>query len=289
VKAGEFILGYANEYNQYSERPLIRDDGPAKVLPKAEDNSMLRDLGRNGTYMVFRQMHQDVHGFWSALDQLSKAPDGSSDPAAMVELASKMVGRWPSGAPLANSPDKDAPELQDDDNFMYHKRDPHGTTTPFASHIRRSNPRDMLGPDPGSEKSIAIGNRHRIVRRGRAYGPPLVESMDPAQMLSRGDDGQDRGLHFICFNTNIGRQFEFLYQTWVNNKRFAGMYDEADPVIGDADPTDSGESTDFRVPGHPVRQRYSGLKRPVKIKGGAFFFMPGIRAIRYLAALPNPS
>lgn len=286
VKAGEFILGYPNEYGQYSDRPLVPADGPGSLLPKAEDNPDLRDLGRNGTYMVFRQMAQDVHAFWSYLDGATRKPDDTSDPSAMIELASKMVGRWPSGAPLANSPSSDDPALQDDDNFLYHEADPDGYATPSASHIRRTNPRDMLGPDPGSKKSIAIGNRHRILRRGRAYGTPLAASMDPVDMLAAGDDGEERGLQFICFNTNIGRQFEFLYQTWVNNPRFAGTYNEPDPVIGDMDPQDDGGQGEFRVPQRPVRDRYTGLSRPVTIKGGAFFFFPGIRAVRYLSALP---
>ena len=189
-------------------------------------------------------------------------------------------------APLANAPEEDNPALLNDDNFLYHEADEDGRATPFGSHIRRTNPRDMLGPNPGSDRSVEVGNRHRIVRRGRAYGPPIAESMDPVEILQKGDDGQDRGLHFICFNTNIGRQFDFLYQTWANNKRFAGLYNDPDPVIGDADPKDQGETADFKVPGHPLRMRYTGLRRPVSIKGGAYFFMPGIKAIRYLAALP---
>ncbi len=284
VKAGEFVLGYVNEYGQYTESPLVPNDGPAAVLPNARDDSRLRDLGRNGSYMVFRQMAQNVHGFWSLLDQATKNEDGSSNPQAMVALAAKMVGRWPSGAPLVNSPDEDSPALQDDDHFLYHQADPDGYRAPFGSHIRRTNPRDMLGPDPGSEKSIAVGSRHRILRRGRAYGPPIAESMDPVEILSKGDDGQDRGLHFVCFNTNIGRQFDFVNQTWVNNKRFAGLYDDADPVIGDHDPGDTGATSSFKVPASPVRERTTGIPRLVQIKGGAYFFMPGINAVHYLAA-----
>ena len=143
----------------------------------------------------------------------------------------------------------------------------------------------MLDPDPGSQESIDIGNRHRIIRRGRAYGPPIAESMDPAEILNGEDDGQERGLHFLCFNTSLGRQFEFIQQTWANGRKFAGLYDDADPLIGDHDPRDEGRTGTFSVQASPVRRRVRGIPKFVQIRGGAYFFMPGVRALRYIADL----
>ena len=153
---------------------------------------------------------------------------------------------------------------------------------PLGSHIRRTNPRDAFVE--GRDESIKLTNRHRIVRRGRAYGAPLDDSMDPQKMLDSKDPGEERGLHFLCFNANIARQFELLQQTWVNNPKFMGLYDDPDPIIGDMK---AGAS--FVVPAEPVRQRVVGIPRFVEVRGGAYFFMPGIRALRYLANLTGRS
>jgi Dyp-type peroxidase family len=286
VKAGEFLLGYVNEYEQYPESPLLEPgQDQSFILNNAANVPELRDFGRNGSYLVFRQMAQGVKEFWQSLDNFTKHSDGTGGPEGMVALASKMVGRWPSGAPLDNSSDRDNPELKNDNDFLYHQSDPHGFSCPIGSHIRRTNPRDMLDPDPGSQESIDIGNRHRIIRRGRAYGPPIAESMDPAEILNGEDDGQERGLHFLCFNTSLGRQFEFIQQTWANGRKFAGLYDDADPLIGDHDPRDEGRTGTFSVQASPVRRRVRGIPKFVQIRGGAYFFMPGVRALRYIADL----
>ena len=197
-----------------------------------------------------------------------------------------MVGRWPSGAPLINSPDQDNEALQDDDNFAYHKTDPYGNKCPLGSHIRRTNPRDMLDPNPGSQDSIDLVNRHRIIRRGRVYGKPVAQSMLPDDILNSEKSDEERGLHFICFNAKIGRQFEFIQQTWINSQKFAGLYDDADPIMGDHDPREKAELGTFTEQAVPVRKRITGLPRFVDVRGGAYFFMLGISALRYLASKP---
>jgi deferrochelatase/peroxidase EfeB len=142
------------------------------LLPEGPNGSGQRDFGHNGSYLVFRQLRQDVAGFWRTLDAKSRATDGGQDPAACIALAAKMVGRWPSGAPLVKTPHRDDPAMADDDRFLYYGADPHGFNCPLGSHIRRTNPRDALDPNPGSQESIEVGKRHRILRRGRAYGHP---------------------------------------------------------------------------------------------------------------------
>ena len=69
-------------------------------------------------------------------------------------------------------------------------------------------------------ESVALSNRHRLLRRGRSYGPPLVDSMKPEDVLARGPDGVDRGLCFICLTANISRQFEFVQGSWINDPTF---------------------------------------------------------------------
>jgi Dyp-type peroxidase family len=253
---------------------------PKDLLPRDSSGSGNVDLGRNGSYLVFRQLRQDVRGFWQFLDGATKNPDGSSNPTTRLKLASQMVGRWPSGAPLLKTPDQDDPRLADANDFAYHQNDPYGFNCPIGAHVRRTNPRDSLDPEPGSEQSIAVGKRHRILRRGREYGP----AVDPAELLSIKKsiaEDQDRGLHFLCLNANISRQFEFVQHTWVNNPHFDGLYADADPIIG----THYPEGGTFTIQAKPVRKRLTSLPRFVSVVGGAYFFMPGIRAIRYLANL----
>jgi Dyp-type peroxidase family len=281
IQPGEFLLGYPNEYGLYTDRPLLKSAAdPKSLLPNDASGSGSKDLGRNGSYLVFRQLRQDVQGFWQFIDQVTKNPDGSSNPAARTKLASKMIGRWPSGAPLVKTPDYDDPKLAGSNDFGYHQADPYGYNCPIGAHIRRANPRDSLDPQPGTEKSIAVGKRHRILRRGREYGKPInPDDLFNANLLAQ--EEQDRGLHFICLCANIARQFEFIQHTWINNPNFNALYDDADPIIGTHHP----RGGTFTVQAQPVRKRITGLPRFVTVLGGAYFFIPGIRAIRYLASL----
>ena len=113
---------------------------------------------------------------------------------------------------------------------------------------------------------------HRLLRRGRSYGPARA---------SRAPDGAS-GLYFICLAANLARQFEFVQHTWLNDPTFNGLYDDSDPLVGARQPR--GQT--FTVPARPVRRRYRGLPQFVRTRGGAYFFLPGISALRYLQRLP---
>ena len=195
-----------------------------------------------------------------------------------------MVGRWPSGTALVQSPDQDDPTVTNRDDFTYHETDQEGLKCPLGAHIRRTNPRDSLTPEPGSEKSVAFGNRHRLLRRGRAYGKPFDISMDPATFLKRLDHEVapvSRGLHFICLNANIGRQFEFVQHTWANNPNFNGLYRDPDPIIGPR--TSNGRQHDqFTIQQEPAREQVNGLPAFVRTRGGGYFFLPSRRALSFL-------
>jgi len=281
VRAGEFVLGYRNEYGLYTDRPLIDATAdPRAILPRDRAGSGRADLGRNGTYLAFRQLSQDVQGFWRYLDGATKAADGGSDPTARTALAAKMVGRWPSGAPLVLSPERDDPALAEANDFGYFHMDRYGQKCPVGAHIRRAAPRDSLDPNPGSAESLAVANRHRLLRRGREYGPPLT-SEEALANVPPAAAAQDRGLHFICLNANLARQFEFVQHTWVNDRHFNGLYDDVDPIGAHLTP----EDCTFTIPAEPVRTRVKDVPSFISVKGGAYFFMPGIRALHYLATL----
>ncbi|WP_426595576.1 Dyp-type peroxidase [Cellulomonas sp. McL0617] len=260
LRPGEFVLGYRNEYGQQSERPLLQQSAdPERMLRR--DRSGAPDLGRNGTYLVFRQLRQDVDGFW---DHVNSATDG--DAAQAEHLAARIVGRWPSGAPLVLAPAVDDPTLSAANDFGYHDVDPLGVRCPVGAHVRRANPRDSLPPNPGTDASLRGVRTHRLVRRGRTYS-----------------DADERGLYFLCLNANLARQFEFVQHGWLNGNVFAPLDDADDPLIGSRV---HGPST-FTVPGEPVRHRYRELPQFVQMRGGAYFFLPGLRALHYLAARPR--
>jgi Dyp-type peroxidase family len=268
VASGEFIFGYLNEYNKLPLSPMLADDF---------------DLGKNGTYMVFRQIKQDVRGFWNYMMQKSenKIPEA-------IQLASAMIGRHPTGTPLTLSPTQDHKEkkLSEANHFGYYHNDQSGLKCPVGSHIRKANPRDGMNDDP--VESVMVAKRHRILRRGRPYGEPLAPTVDPEDLILS-EKNYDAGLYFICFNTNIGRQFEFIQQQWMNNKKFDHLYNDPDPIIGiDSKPPANGVSKpdqlgEFTVQACPVRRKLTDVPQFTYVKGGVYFFMPGIKALNKLA------
>jgi Dyp-type peroxidase family len=245
IAAGEFVLGYPNEYGALPPQP--RPDV----------------LGRNGTYVVFRKLHQRVGAFRKYLRSIATSPE------AEELLAAKMVGRWRSGAPLALCPMHDDPALGGDpkrnNDFLYHADDPTGLKTPRGSHIRRMNMRDA--------KEVGQVNIHRMIRRGTAYGPPLPEGVLE-------DDGADRGLIFVFAGSHLDRQFEFVQTEWLNKGDFIAVPAEKDPLCGPNTGTEM-----FTIPQQPIRRRLQGLPQFVVTRGGEYFFMPGLRALRWLAEL----
>jgi Dyp-type peroxidase family len=273
IKAGEFILGYFNEDGNYPSTPAVpvsQDKANSlSLLPE----TALKDFGRNGSYFVFRKMAQDVAGFRRYFQ------DTFSTPEERTLMMSKVVGRWPSGAPLVQAPEADplgdrSPAndvLADSNDFTYRPEDSQGFRCPFSSHIRRTNPRDSLGQD--ADESIKSSRRRRLLRRGVVYGDPLPES-------AMEDDGQPRGLLFFCINANIRRQFEFVQQSWVNMPTFNGLYDERDPLVGHSP---DGSPRTMIIPQVPLSQ---SLRLPnfVTLKGGAYFFLPSFSALNFLAS-----
>lgn len=269
VPAGEILLGYANAHHEPAPGPLLDVDSGAErfgLMPDGDRQGKL-SLGLNGTYMVVRELRQDVAAFWRSLDGQAariNAHDPGREPIDAQWLAERVVGRHPDGRLLCPS---GYYATMNDTGF--HKDDPHGHGCPPGSHVRRANPRDGLAPDAASAASqLAATNNHRILRRGRKYGPTIA---DP-----RVDDGAERGLLFACLNTDIARQFEFVQQTWILNRNFADLFDEADPLIGPRGP--------FTIRERPLR-RIVEVDTFVRLAGGEYFFLPSLSALAYLASL----
>jgi Dyp-type peroxidase family len=212
-------------------------------------------FGDNGTYLVFRQLQQHVAEFWNFVYGSTRAPHRDDD---AEELASKIVGRRRDGRPLV-------PSDRHDDNEFDFRDDPDGFACPIGAHIRRANPRRSLD---GPSLPHDAANRHRLLRRGRPYGEPPADR--------RTDDGRDRGLLFLALNNDFERQFEFIHENWVNSWGFSSLERERDPLVG------LNVSRRFTIPGSPARARFAGLRRFVTVRGGEYFFLPGMAALRYL-------
>ncbi len=324
VEPGEFVLGYQDNRGNFPPSPHVAP-GPCQigmradhVLPTSADNQPqkftdftnsrasignARDFGRNGSYLVIRQLAQDVEGFDRQLSELNKQvvnkfkwrqnrkgtdaieplnPYGSNRHRSREWVAAKLVGRWRNGTSLVSHPlgpnFQATVAEQADNDFLYKDVDPQGLRCPLGSHIRRTFPRDSLSPEEAVELSVT--NRHRLLRRGRPF---LNEAGEPAGTL------------FMCFNADIERQFEFVQQTWMGSPSFQGLDSEVDPFAmhDTGEPTTRGNAygspasdtsqMSFTVQGPAAPLCLEGLKSFVTMLGGGYFFMPGKHALWFLA------
>src|SRR6266852_8358140 len=264
---GEFVFGYPG---QHPTNPVER--GPVPAAPNVPWLS-------NGSLMVFRRLVQLVPEFNTFVR-------GQADTLGMLpeQLASRMVGRWRSGAPLLLAPLQDNIALGKDpalNNDFEYASDPTQLACPYAAHIRMTNPRD----DPSQNKAGV--QTHRIIRAGIPFGPEVGQ--DEATVTVR-----PRGLMFVCYQTSIEQQFEFIQSTWANNIDFVGgktrppgrgrgaVTPHFDPIIGQAS---AGEprSMDEPVSNYPAGDTTSTLVMPnpwVVLTAAAYFFVPSITALR---------
>jgi deferrochelatase/peroxidase EfeB len=298
VALGEFLLGYPNEYGKYTDRPLLpAGTDPKSTLSPAEDKPDLHDLGRNGTYLVLRQLVQDVRGFWQFIDRQT-----NSDPQARRELAEVFVGRKQNGQPLLELSDHPIKGIDKEDapqNQFTFESDSSGLCCPLGAHIRRANPRttDLPGASDNllsklkhtlgfSETSygqdvIASTRFHRLLRRGREYGTGLSiqDALQPAP-----PNDASRGIHFISLGANISRQFEFVQSAWLMSSKFAGLTDESDPLLGNREPIPRCPVTNtFSITQNEAAKRQiTALPQFITVCGGAYFFLPSIRALHFL-------
>ena len=329
IALGELLLGYYNEYCYPAESPTLdASERNADLLVPTVGAPGKRDLGRNGSYLVMRQLSQDVLGFWRWVKEESGR--AGVDPQTLAESA---VGRRIDGSPLADlETGLPLPGVNPRDlavNGFIFDADPDGLSCPVGAHIRRANPRTgdvpagqvgtidnlltMLGlttrrqrrptsstlPWPRNttvwpyvrheDDAIASARFHRILRRGREYG----QKLDRATALDPSTPDPAAGLHFLCLNANIARQFEFVQGAWLSNAKFAGLTGEQDPLVGNREPFPKPpviavpQQTDsFTRPGaEPSQRRAREVPQFVKVQGGAYFFLPGLSALKWVASI----
>ena len=254
--AGEFLFGHPSQYADFSY-PVPQPAG---------------QLGHNGSFVAFRILAQDCHGFEQFLVEAAKQT--GLDPEM---VAAKLCGRWRNGVPLALAPERpDGPvPIEQFNSFDYVPTDAmpeafddrRGYRCPIGAHIRRMNPRH----------STVAGNsglKRRIVRRGLPYGPPY----DPRHP----DDGIERGLLGLFIGVSLKDQFEFLMSDWANKGAFApGLKDTRDPILGD-----HAAPGTFLLPAEGRKPiEVTGLSRFVTCRGAAYCFLPSATAVRYLSTV----
>jgi Dyp-type peroxidase family len=261
VWPGEFVFGY----------PGQDPHDPVKPGPPPQ---MAAPWMRNGSFMVFRRLEQKVPEFrrFVAMQAGRLGMDREL-------LSARMVGRWKSGAPLELAPLRDNPALAADpkrNNDFDYRNDPFQRKCPYAAHIRKANPRDDTG-------SLAEVLGHRIIRAAIPFGPEV----EPSEKTTR----HSRGLMFVCYQTSIERQFEFIQRHYANNPGFVGGKERPgvgglvkpgfDPIIGQA--PGGAREMDEPYPNYPAGNRRTTLAIPhqfVILTAAAYFFMPSITALR---------
>jgi Dyp-type peroxidase family len=266
LATGEFLLGHPDEAHEYPRAP-----GPLL-------------LARNGTYMVYRKLHENVGTFNAYLDQ-----EGETYPGGRELLAAKFVGRWrDNGAPLVGAPDaeskkcwdarfaKATPEEQDKmlSDWTYND-DRSGAKCPFSSHMRRINPRSSLELTKDAfDTPGALANRRRVIRRGLPYG----EVKDPTR-----DDG-NHGIIIMMLNADIARQFEFVQQQWINYGNDFRASNDKEIILGNHcthQPSKAVIQVDPDSDQPPYFLR--NIPRLVETRGGEYFFVPSMTALRMIA------
>lgn len=283
LRPGEFLLGHPDEGQEYPKAPIPRL------------------LSFNGTFMVYRKLHQNVGAFENYIEQAAQYSDDGKE-----GIAAKFAGRWRNGAPLTLFPTQsdadqfgsewDAavdtlflnPNASDADKAaartvyeqLKHQRkafkyddDLDGARCPISSHIRRTNPRGALehGEEGAFDTPGALANRRRLLRRGLPYG----DSSD------RTSNTGDHGIIFMAINASIERQFEFVQQQWVHYGNDFKRSNEQDPILSNRDEGVMVIEGDASTGRPPV---FCGkIPRFVETRGGDYFFIPSLTALRMIA------
>lgn len=289
LATGEFLLGYPDEAQEIA--------GAAMPL----------SFSRNGTFMAYRKLHQNVVAWRKFIDEQAQKFGqvfGINDPdAARETFIAKMAGRWSDGAPLSKAPDAEAWARFNEEypvgsetrakaliDFSY-ADDPKGLKCPMTSHLRRVNTRDALDPwtavgQPDQAAGSVLNNRRRILRRGLPYGSSGPDLSDDDQ----------RGIVMLVVCTSLVRQFEFVQQQWINYGLDARAGNDTCPIVGNhsqgEDTPDeearkrNGPKAKYVVPadpaaGHPPYVA-EAIPQFVETRGGEYFFVPSLTALRMI-------
>ena len=298
---GEFVLGYPTQIGDEDKDVDGPNPNPGKISINGPNWS------KDGSFLVFRRLRQDVKGFRDNVEKLSEEFGWSKE-----LTGASLVGRYASGCPLerlksqkvqdpdlykpsSKDPGGDDPAAGNDDsvnNYFEYGDDVSGKIVPRAAHIRKAYPRDQKGTLASGTDSESRTQTHRLLRRGMPYGSSLGAEKG-------GEPEVDRGLLFLCYQRDIEDQFEFVQTKWINDPQFPcpeaknikdgngnpiypdGKDDDGeDPIIAQ---TESGE---FNIPGLENGKGRRSVNHYVTTTGGDYFFSPSLEALQTVLSDP---
>jgi Dyp-type peroxidase family len=280
---GEFVFGYPSQDSKDANYPgKLASGGP--------------EWTRNGSLMVVRRLVQCVPEFNTFIESQAHGLDMDTD-----LFGARLVGRWKSGAPLSKTPLLDDPLLGADNrrnNDFDFANDPAGRRCPFAAHIRRAYPRNDITniravreADSDIEKrelSVNDTYTHRVIRRGIPFGPELTSE---ERKTGRTDPKLTRGLMFVCYQTSIERQFEYIVRNFINDDPDSDHTDRRGPdaLIGQNRDHNSHRHVEGLALSYPSGDLHRSISLGTFVgpTGGGYFFVPSLRAFEEFATAPN--
>ncbi|KAF8907046.1 peroxidase TAP [Gymnopilus junonius] len=264
----------------------VINPGPKPVEPgvlltgQPGDSFTRAPWATDGSFIAFRYLFQQVPEFNEFLKQNPIAKDGNGNALTPEEgselLGARMVGRWKSGAPIDLAPFKDDPVLAADqkrnNDFFFEGEINSQLRCPFATHVRKTNPRNDLEVPPPGIAPIPIEGR-RIMRRGIQFGPELTK-----EEKAKGKTEHGRGLLFASYQTNITNGFQFLQQSWANTQNFPPF--ETQPELPGLDPL-IGQGVRSMSGLDPLaEQKVLSMPTFIVPRGGEYFFAPSLKGLK---------
>jgi deferrochelatase/peroxidase EfeB len=287
IATGEFLLGHPDESQEL----------PPTAMPPG--------VMHNGSFMVYRKLHENVGSFKAVLDAEATGfarVMGVDVAEARETVLAKMVGRWSDGVPIATAPtfadwmrvraetgmddpdpakaltaQRDYLKSRAASDFRYGD-DLGGVKCPNGAHLRRVNTRDYLDPlnktgKANKNATTQLNKRRRILRRGLPYGPDVG---------AHKDDTTEQGVAMMIIGSSIFRQFEFVQQQWIQYGLDFNQGNDTCPLLGD-----HSLHTRFTIPSDPKTGKppyvMGGLKTFVETRGGDYFFLPSMTALHMIA------
>lgn len=323
VEPGEFLLGYASNQGFLPPSPLIREEAdPADNLPvpsaaelsrfpdfgAARSGGLPRDFGRNGSYVVIRELEQHVERFSDFAHRkaaelvaaLAPSTPGQTAYPDLFKIAgqlptptwvkTKMIGRWPDGRPLVGNPV--APPERAPQRTAREERQSRSTgesMTREIVHYRDERFNDFaFGTDDPQGFACPFGAHIRRAnpRDSKQPGDPVEQSItNRHRLLRRGrsygdssDENSAKGMLFVALCSDLERQYEFVQQTWLNSPGFHGLSSEPDPLTS----PNVGTECNFTIPTPAGPVKLAGIEQFVTVRAGGYFFLPSRSALAFL-------